>query len=97
MDRRQDGTAARFAAGLVPVRGGSTSPHQDARLRDERRGAMPPVARRRCLICGPGQRSERRSAIRDPRAAALARPNPPHPGRPAHVAAAGPSTHPRRF
>ena len=39
MDRRQDGTAAAiFAAGLVPVQGESVSPHQDARLKDERRG-----------------------------------------------------------
>jgi hypothetical protein len=36
MDRRQDGTAAAdFAAGLVPMRGASGFPHQDARLKDE--------------------------------------------------------------
>ena len=96
MDRRQDGTAAAiFAAGLGPVQGEGIAPRQDARLRDERRGGEPPIARRRCSFCRTGQRAVRRRATRDQRAAALARPSLPHPGPPADAAAAGPSTHKR--
>ena len=97
MDRRQDGTAAAiFAAGLVPVQGEGIAPRQDARLKDERRGGEPPIARRRCPSCRTGQRALRRRATRDPCAAALARPSLPHPGPPADAAATGPSTHSRR-
>ncbi len=98
MDRRQDGTAAAlFAAGLVPVQGEDFPPHQDARLRGERRGAKPAIARRRCPFCRAGQRAVRRRATRDPRAAPAARPSLPHPGRPAALAAAaGSSTLSRR-
>ena len=71
MDRRQDGTpAALFAARPVPAPGESIAPRQGARLRDERRGGEPPVARRRRPFRGPGRRPARLRATRDPRAAA---------------------------
>ena len=73
MDRRQDGTAAAafFAASPVPAPGESVAPRQDARLRDERRGGEPPVARRPRPFRGPGRRPARLRATRDPRAAAF--------------------------
>ena len=99
MDRRRGGTAAAtFAGCLVPVQGEGITQHQDARLRDERRGGEPPpVARRPRAFCRTGQRAGRRRATRDPRAASVARPSLPHHGPPAaHAAAAGSSKHPRR-